>query len=441
MNTVYLLSGLPGSGKSSFSEIASSILDAVVVSVDKIRYENQKESYTYALKLANQVVIENLVRGENVILDSCYMEKEERAEVISALQNEAILVSIYFNVHIVICKCRNLARNMPIEDSAYDRLLSTCVPPCITEGFDRIVTVENITEKEYRAYISRKDKALINATINSRSIDIEDTNIKREMKKIKKIASIVKRNDPTIRFNGFAKIYSNGRLDYSEEFILDLYSKYGVKKGSRIADIGSGTGKLSKQLLEKGYFVYCVEPNKEMLSISQKELASFENVAYVNGVAENNSLSDCSIDYIMVAQAFHWFDVIKFKKECRRCLKPNGKVFLIWNNCSYETVPKSRNVLGKICNALFNIKTKYINKIVLKDIEFLFNNQYETMEYVRLVHVDRSKFIQMVLSYPYSYGNIISKDFEKLGKLFDRFSKNGYITLSNKTVVYIGKCD
>ena len=64
------------------------------------------------------------------------------------------------------------------------------------------------------------------------------------------------------RFDGHAKAYTVGRPDYAEELIECLYSDYGVSASSAIADIGSGTGKFSRHLLERGsevYFDYCPE--------------------------------------------------------------------------------------------------------------------------------------------------------------------------------------
>lgn len=82
----------------------------------------------------------------------------------------------------------------------------------------------------------------------------------------------------TQKFNGLEVVYSAGRPTYAKEFIERLYWAYGFSKRSVIADIGSGTGKFSKQLLDKGSFVYCVEPNRDMRRVAKKELAGYEKM-------------------------------------------------------------------------------------------------------------------------------------------------------------------
>ena len=56
--------------------------------------------------------------------------------------------------------------------------------------------------------------------------------------------------DNTQLFTGLAEAYTYGRPEYSLEFIEKLYDKYSFTTDSVIADIGSGTGKFSKQLLQ-----------------------------------------------------------------------------------------------------------------------------------------------------------------------------------------------
>ena len=70
--------------------------------------------------------------------------------------------------------------------------------------------------------------------------------------------------DSTIKFDGLANLYEDGRPEYPTILIEKLYTDYGFKSTSIIADIGAGTGKFSKLLLEQGSKVFCVEPNKDM---------------------------------------------------------------------------------------------------------------------------------------------------------------------------------
>ena len=109
-----------------------------------------------------------------------------------------------------------------------------------------------------------------------------------------------------------AEKYSKYRTEYPKEFIDYLYENVGLNKNSIIADIGSGTGKLSNQLLLKGSHVYSVEPNDDMRSVAEKDLSKFSNFMSIKGTAEDTTLQNSSADFITVGTAFHWFNMEQF---------------------------------------------------------------------------------------------------------------------------------
>ncbi len=73
---------------------------------------------------------------------------------------------------------------------------------------------------------------------------------------------------PTKRFSDRVENYVRFRPSYPPEVIGVLESECGLSMNSRVADIGSGTGILSKLLLDRGYAVVGVEPNREMREAS-----------------------------------------------------------------------------------------------------------------------------------------------------------------------------
>ncbi|WP_371802175.1 class I SAM-dependent methyltransferase [Candidatus Lokiarchaeum ossiferum] len=142
--------------------------------------------------------------------------------------------------------------------------------------------------------------------------------------------------NPTKRFSNRVENYVKYRPDYPQEIIDELHDKLELSKESVIADIGSGTGKFTQLLVEKGYKVYGVEPNREMREAGEKYLHDYPNFSSIAGQAEATTLSDHSIDLITAAQAFHWFDLEKTKPELNRILKPNGHLAYIWNERDIE---------------------------------------------------------------------------------------------------------
>jgi SAM-dependent methyltransferase len=106
-----------------------------------------------------------------------------------------------------------------------------------------------------------------------------------------------------------------------------------------IADIGSGTGIFTRMLLENGNRVFGVEPNTDMRLAAEKLLASFPRFTSVAGAAEVTTLADHSVDFITVAQAAHWFDRDRARREFIRILKPGGWTVLLWNERRTDSTP------------------------------------------------------------------------------------------------------
>ncbi len=154
----------------------------------------------------------------------------------------------------------------------------------------------------------------------------------------------------TARFDGKGEIYAKARPSYATELFDYIKNTLNIPKGSVFADIGSGTGIFTEQLLRCGYPVYAVEPNEDMRKKAEEKLAENKNFISVHGADSNTSLHDESIDFIAAAQAFHWFDADAFKKECKRILKPNGKVIIVYN---------SRNESAAPTKALAELRRKY----------------------------------------------------------------------------------
>ncbi len=134
------------------------------------------------------------------------------------------------------------------------------------------------------------------------------------------------------RFTGRAAAYSRYRPGYPAEILNILNSEIGFGQDKTVADIGSGTGLLSKLFLQNGNAVFGVEPNDEMRSLAEQSLSCFPNFVSVRGSAENSTLRASSIDLVTVGQALHWFDRQRTTGEFARILKENGYVCIAYND-------------------------------------------------------------------------------------------------------------
>jgi ubiquinone/menaquinone biosynthesis C-methylase UbiE len=110
-----------------------------------------------------------------------------------------------------------------------------------------------------------------------------------------------------------------------------LRKECGLTPAHIVADIASGTGIFTRQLLESGNRVFAVEPNAEMREAGSRLLQSYPNLTSVDGTAEQTSLPCSSVDFVTAAQAAHWFDRDRARAEFTRILKPKGWCVLIWN--------------------------------------------------------------------------------------------------------------
>jgi len=133
------------------------------------------------------------------------------------------------------------------------------------------------------------------------------------------------------RFSSRVDTYVKYRPTYPQEAIDYLYNVVGLNSQSEVLDVGAGTGIFSKLLVERGTSVTAVEPNEAMRQAAKQSLDSYPNFRAEAGSAEETGLPAHSYDFIVCAQAFHWFDQVAAKAEFARLLKQGGQAILIWN--------------------------------------------------------------------------------------------------------------
>jgi len=134
------------------------------------------------------------------------------------------------------------------------------------------------------------------------------------------------------RFSSRVEKYVRYRPGYSAEIVELLKSECGLRPEHVIADIASGTGIFTRLLLENGNHVYGVEPNAEMRRSGEEFLARYPHFSSIAASAEDTTLAGNTIDFVTIAQAAHWFDRDRARREFARILKPEGWCVLVWNS-------------------------------------------------------------------------------------------------------------
>ncbi|HZC41910.1 MAG TPA: class I SAM-dependent methyltransferase [Streptosporangiaceae bacterium] len=125
-------------------------------------------------------------------------------------------------------------------------------------------------------------------------------------------------------FGDFAAEYERGRPSYPAAAV-DWVLPPGCR---RVADVGAGTGKLTRLLRARGLTVTAVEPSGGM----REQLArQIPDVQVLPGTAEQIPLPDGSVEAVLLAQAWHWADPARALPETARVLAPGGWLGLLWN--------------------------------------------------------------------------------------------------------------
>src|ERR1700712_858710 len=107
---------------------------------------------------------------------------------------------------------------------------------------------------------------------------------------------------PALSFGLVADAYDRARPSYPREAAAWLVgSDY-----AHVLELGAGTGKLTEQLHALGHRVIATDPLEPMLAHLVERLPETRTVA---AAAERIPLRARSVDAVVGAQAFHWFDL------------------------------------------------------------------------------------------------------------------------------------
>lgn len=135
---------------------------------------------------------------------------------------------------------------------------------------------------------------------------------------------------PARSFGAVAERYDRYRPGYAADAVRWALGE----RPLRVADLGAGTGILSRMLLRLGHEVIAVEPDDSMRArLSQVS----PGITALAGSAERIPLPDRSVDAAVAGQAYHWFDTARAHPEIARVLRPGGVFAALWNEPDPDT--------------------------------------------------------------------------------------------------------
>jgi ubiquinone/menaquinone biosynthesis C-methylase UbiE len=208
-----------------------------------------------------------------------------------------------------------------------------------------------------------------------------------------------------------------------------------------MADIGAGTGILTKHFVNRVKFVFAIEPNLEMRQMAIKDLGQCPSFRIIEGRAEATTLPDRSVDLITIAQAIHWFEPEPAKIEFWRILKATGWLAVLRN---YVTDDKLNKAIGEILIPENGVDISPATKQAQqKPISFYYGgHDFQKFTFPFSIQETWAGFIGSLSSASYTpvEDNHLYPNLERAAKkVFDRFSDDGLLELQGATEVFLGQ--
>ena len=234
-----------------------------------------------------------------------------------------------------------------------------------------------------------------------------------------------------------AKSYDIGRPEYPAAFFDFLYNDAAFKTEDVIADIGCGTGKVTRHFLERGNQVIAVEPDIDMLSIANEKLNKYPNYISSLRYADDTFIESASIDHIFCGNSYHWFCRKTVVPEFKRILRQNGTI----------VIANLGNGINKYDDALEKIYKKYVQPATSVNANtsapFLSGTFIEkTFDYT--VHETLNEFLHGLLSASFA-PKINTDTYEsfchEIKDLFIKYCKDERLETNMKLSCMIGNAD
>jgi SAM-dependent methyltransferase len=239
-------------------------------------------------------------------------------------------------------------------------------------------------------------------------------------------------------FASKAEIYAKYRWRYAPEAIHAIFDHTRITPASAVADIGAGTGILTREFVGKVKKIFAVEPNPEMRSIAARELGQYPTCNVIDGCAEQTTLQSHSVDLITVAQSVHWFEPQSAKREFYRILKPGGWLTLCRN---YGTDHDLGEALKSVYPSENDTESLMVGKHQPRSF-YYGGEKYLKMEFPFVIRLNWDAFLGSLstASFAPDEGSSLYIQFERdVRSVFDAFNIDNQIEVQGTTELYLGQ--
>lgn len=132
-----------------------------------------------------------------------------------------------------------------------------------------------------------------------------------------------------LTFDRIADAYDAVRSGYPASLVDDAIERGGLRAGSRVLEVGCGTGKLTELLLARGLRVHAVDPGSNMIAAAERRLGRNDAVTFHLGRFEDVDLPEQPFDAVFSATAFHWVDPAVGWAKAAATLEAGGLLALL----------------------------------------------------------------------------------------------------------------
>ncbi len=132
-----------------------------------------------------------------------------------------------------------------------------------------------------------------------------------------------------IVFDRVADLYDSVRPSYPGELTGDLVAGAELKSGSRVLEIGPGTGQLTVALASAGLDVVSIEIGRNLLEVAKRNLAGKPNIKLIHGDFDIYDFEPGEFDAIVAATSYHWLNPEFRARKISGILGKKGKLAII----------------------------------------------------------------------------------------------------------------
>jgi SAM-dependent methyltransferase len=248
--------------------------------------------------------------------------------------------------------------------------------------------------------------------------------------------------DTTDKFTTKAEAYARFRPDFALDAIDTILIQTGIGTQSVVADIGAGTGILTRHFVEKVALIYAVEPNDAMRSYAEANLGEYTSFRSLNTRAEETTIPETSVDLILVGQALDWFDPFPTSAEFQRIVKPGGFLAVISNPPEIPDTPLKLAVRG-LFREEFGFNFEESSHPDNQPPNFYFgHDDFIHTRFPNPVPENWESFFGGICSASFAPDpeHPRFKDFSKAAReVFEQFQQDAVITMPFETELWLGK--